>query len=189
MAAAGEGTLGVYEAVGSAGCAAEDLLGSVSRMARAYGCRRVTLSLPAAHPLVLEAERAGASTNRGVDPRLLARAPDVQGAMAGLAPVLQRRLAASSQAAWTGSVGLAVDGNTVLLTASGGRLTLRPGRAAPSDGWQISLPAIGLTRAMLGTEGLASLAGARLQGADPLRAVLEALFPALDPHFWLADSI
>ena len=185
LAAADEDTLGVYEA---ARCGREPLLDAAAWMARDRGCRQLALSLPATHPLICKAEGLGAGVDRGVDPRLMTRVLDVARLMRDLAPCLSRRLAASPCAGWSGTIGFEVDAYPFRLCVSEGRVAFDAGEA-PEGRWRVVLPGIGLVRAVLGTEGLAELAAARLRDEPELREILRVLFPQLDPHFWMADML
>lgn len=188
FAAADRDTLGVYEAAGCGRESGDPLLDAAAWMARDRGCRQLALSLPATHPLTCKAEGLGASVDRGVDPRLMARVLDVARLMRGLVPCLSRRLAASPCAGWSGTIGLEVDAYPFRLCVSEGRVTFDTGEA-PEGCWRVVLPGIGLARAVLGTEGLEGLAATRLRDEPELRKILGALFPKLDPHFWMADML
>jgi len=189
MAAGGEGALTVYEAAVKDSGDAERLLSAAARAGREIGCARMCLRLPEGHSLAFAADGPGCTSVSGVDRQLLAKVLDPVRLMTCLLPLLSRRLADSDRAAWCGSIDLDVDGRVIRIRVSDGGLACR---AEPGEGeadWRLSLPGIGLTRAVLGTEGMAQLAPSVLGDQPAVRDLLNVVFPALSPHFWLADTV
>ena len=54
--------------------------------------------------------------------------------------------------------------------------------------WRVTLPEIGLVRAILGTDALAERIASQDVESDLLE-LINAVFPARSPYFWLSDSL
>jgi len=89
---------------------------------------------------------------------------------------------------WQGNVGIRTERESFALACAEGevRVVGESDAGAPLD-WALTLPEMGLVRAVMGTDGLADRVGER---ADAVLAdVLNVLFPPKHPHFWLADAL
>ena len=189
-AAGGGGTLALYEAAAEGEEAAARLLRAASAFAGRSGYERLSLHLPPPNRLMQAAAARGASMQAALAPDLLAKVLNVPALMRCFSPLLSSRFGASELSRWQGCVAFRVGETRFLLACREGKLEVRTGGGAGAveADWGITLPEIGLARALLGTDSLAERAG-RQSGADAhLTALLDALFPARHPTFWLADS-
>ena len=182
LAAAGEESLAVYEAavlnLGESGV----LLGRLHDLAASLGCRWLDLVVPRDCCLVEAASRSGGQVEVGVDSGLLTKVLAPASLLKDLTPVLTRRLAASTLLGREASIAFDVEGDVTRVWIEGAAVRVSTGSGGEPGEWRISLPGIGLARAVLGTEGLAVLAERHLAGSEPLRGMLDVLFPAVAPE-------
>ncbi|MGQ9681765.1 MAG: GNAT family N-acetyltransferase [Anaerolineae bacterium] len=181
--------LRVTEAAAADGRAAQALLAILGNRARREGLETLYLPLSFEHPLARTALLAGGQVHLA-GPSMpgshwghadQARVLDLRAALQALAPTLNRRLATSRYAGWTGTLALDTEsgGATLELTAGGVRTS--PERdAAPAVA--VYLPSALLAPLLLGTysaQELAAQPGVRVTA--PVLALLGALFPARWP--------
>ncbi|MDA0747303.1 MAG: GNAT family N-acetyltransferase [bacterium] len=174
----------VYEAAVADAVSANELLEAIRSFAGEAGYRRVAFRLPANNQLMQAIAATGTLLQRADDPELLVRVPRAQMMMQKVLPVLSARMVASGL---SGCVAFRVESEEFVLDCTEGEVKLYPGLGEDRAVWCITLPGIALARAILGTDRLSQRMGA--QADAPLLALLDALFPARHPFFWLADSL
>lgn len=183
-AAGGGGVLALYEAAAESREAAVDLLEAVCGFARRSGHRRLFFHLPPTNRL-MQAARCPLET--GPDPELLVKLLDAPALLTRLCPLLGDRLRSSGLSAWEGRVAIRTEQDECLLVCEQGELKVQV--AGEGAEVRISLPEIGLVRAVLGTDSLAERIEGQSGGDAELVDLMDALFPARNPFFWLADSL
>jgi len=122
----------------------------------------------------------------------LLRLPDAAKLLAKLAPVLERRLAASSEASYTGSLTINCYRQALALRWERGRLAaVEPlgfvDASMGSDGGDLCIPPDAFTRLVVGYRSLDALRDAwpDIVIRPAARALLDALFPPRDALIWM----
>ncbi len=181
----------MYEAAAASDAAAHRLLRSAVDLADRSGRTRFCLDLPPGNRTMREAVGYGLPCVAATDPGLLLKLLDIPKAISGLTPLLESRLEGLEAPTREEPVAICVEGTCLLVSAKHGRPTVEVGgeKQASRGVWRISLPEIGLARAVLGTDSLAQRIRKR-EDVDPwLADLVDALFPEQNPFFWLADSL
>jgi len=149
-------------------------------------CDGFLLWLGSSHPAYAAASRLLLGTRRGY--AWWVRVPDLPAFLRRIAPVLDARLAASPAAGYTGELRLSFYRGGVRLAFERGRLT---GAEPWSDGHPSTadarFPDLRFLHLLLGHRSLAELEHAFADctvGADPARALVEALFPPHPSDVW-----
>jgi hypothetical protein len=175
--------LGLAEAAAADAGAARQLCAALVARARADGQADVLFRLAPWHPVAQAAIHLGGSARlsgpAADEPAELAGVVDLPGALAQLAPELERRLAGSRYAGWDGNLRLELASERATLAFERGRAAVIDGqRPADLRLRQIELPA--LAQLYLGFRSAADLrATGGLDCEDSALGLIDALFPAV----------
>jgi predicted N-acetyltransferase YhbS len=186
-AGAGKGRLIIYEAWSVPGFG-DHLLESAMHYAHERGFPEIALHLPPNSEVTRAAVVRGGDQECEVDPQLLGKVLDPPGMLERLLTVFSHRLSTTRMAGWKGQLDFRIDDLAIAMAFSGEGVGL-PAGGVGRGRWEISLPGIALTRALLGTDRFVDRAEAQIGDDGELRLLLDTLFPQKAPYFWLADSL
>ena len=115
------------------------------------------------------------------------RIPDLSRFLNAIAPVLERRLAASPDAGWSGDLRLSFYRSGVKLHVAGGRVAAEPWRPERTDDGDALFPDLTFLKVLMGYRSLADVQDAYpdcIVESPVARALLPILFPRRHSHIW-----